>query len=171
MGGERLSEVPKVQITHPNRSLLTVFGLALFAISLALPSYQIMGGGFLVGGWPIVGIACLIFGAFWIPSNLCLLSAAFVSKNSIVARSVGSVILLGTLAANVTFGIKDLEEIRIGYWVWTASYALAGAGLMSPWAWMPIGTRRLVVCGACGLIGCGLAGWLAAFWMFNAGQR
>jgi hypothetical protein len=128
MGGERLSEAPKVQITPPSRSLLSVCGLALFAISLALPSYQIMGGGFLGGGPPGPGIVCLIWGAFWIPSNLCLLSAVFVSKNSIVARSVGSVILLGTLAANVTFGIKDLEEIRIGYWVWTASYAQLAQG-------------------------------------------
>lgn len=165
MGGERLSEMPKVQTTPANRSLLSVFGLALFAISLALPSLQPMfeGGGFLGGGPPIMGIGCLIFGEFWYPSNLCLVSSVFVSKNSMVARSVGSVILLGTLAANVTLGIQDLQGIKIGYWVWTASYALAGAGLMSPWTWMPIGTRRLVVCGACGLIGCGLAGWLRLF--------
>jgi hypothetical protein len=169
MGGESLSEVPKVQTTHPNRSLLCVYGLALFAISLALPSYQIiMGPGFFGGGALIPGIVCLIWGAIWIPSNLCLVSSVFVSKNSIVARSVGSVFLLGTLAANVTLGKCDSEEVRIGYWVWTASYALAGAGLTSPWAWMPIGTRRLVVCEACGLIGCGLAGWL---WLIVAGPR
>jgi hypothetical protein len=157
MDGERLSKALKVQITHPYRSLLSVFGLALFAISLALPSFEIIGG--LLGGPPKPGVFCLFFGWFWIPSNLCLLSAVFVSKNSIVARSVGSVILLGTLVANVMFGIGGFEEVKIGYWVWTASYALAGAGLMSPWAWMPIGTRRLIVCGVWGLIGCGLAGW------------
>jgi hypothetical protein len=161
MAGERLSEVPKIQTTPPDRSLVSVCGLALFAISLALPSYQIMDG-FLAGD-PIPGISCLILGEFWMPSNLCLLSTVFVSKDSIVARSVGSVILLGTLAANVTLGIPDFKGVRVGYWVWTASYALAGAGLMSPWAWMPIGTRHLVVCGACGLIGCGLAGWLRLF--------
>jgi hypothetical protein len=97
MGGDGLSVAPKVQITHPDRSLLCVFGLALFAISLALPSYQMMGGGgylALGGGPPFPGIVCLLFGWFWIPSNLCLVSSVFVSKNSIVAPLIGSAILL-----------------------------------------------------------------------------
>jgi|GEM_PF-3347074 hypothetical protein len=71
MDGERLSEAPKVQTIPPNRSLLSVFGLALFAISLALPSIQ-LNGPTLGGGPPIPGIVCLYFGFFWLPSNLCL---------------------------------------------------------------------------------------------------
>jgi hypothetical protein len=111
-----------------------MLGLVMLVVALFLPAVDPSGRQ---PPNPLSGALALLNGALWYPSNLALIVAPLVCVGPHVwLKVVWTLILAGTFLANVTTLANPtvrlhvgLEQVFVGFWVWSASFLMSALGV------------------------------------------
>ena len=127
-----------VDRSNPNRIQrgLVLISLTLFFVSLCLPAYRETNNT-ITGNSTYVGLTCLLFGWWWIPSNVLFLYTPRLARWShrTSRRAQITVTTISTIStAFVVFGPPLWQELSmahflIGFYLWAAAHCLSTTAL------------------------------------------
>jgi hypothetical protein len=80
------------------------------------------------------GWLALMFGFYWYPSNLALITSPLLSSRSttVAVRMFLGAVLLLTFVVTIFVLVRAMEDMQvaIGFYVWLSAFAVSGIGLI-----------------------------------------